>query len=134
VDRAEDEECRWRGERFDENVDRLIVPGDAIGTRFRPLARQKLGCVGLDYGVEGGVSQTAECLVGQDQELRADLTAADNGGDGHRNALGERLLEAALDLDARWRETGHSVTGSTKTSIVPPQASPTSQAISSLMP
>ena len=71
---------------------------------------------------------------GRIKQLRADLTAADDGGDGDRNALGEGLLEAGLDLDARGRETGHSVTGSTKTSIVPPQASPTSQAISSVMP
>ena len=110
------------------------MPGDAVGTRFRPLTRQEIGRVGLDRGVELRVPEAAKRLFRQDQELRANLTAADDGGDGHRNALGECLLEAGLDLDARWRQTGHSVTGSTKTSIVPPQASPTSQAISSVMP
>ena len=55
--------------------------------------------------LERGVAQAAECLLGQDQELRTDLAAADDGGDGDRNALGERLLEAGLDLDARRRET-----------------------------
>ena len=94
----------------------------------------EIGCVGLDRGVERGVAQAAERLLRQDQELGADLTATHDRGDGDRNALGECLLEAALDLDARRRETRHSVTGSTKTSIVPPQASPTSQAISSVMP
>ena len=43
-------------------------------------------------------------------------------------------IQARLDLGPSNRGATHSVTDSTKTSIVPPQASPTSQAISSVMP
>ena len=69
------------------------MPGDAIGTRFRPLTRQEIRGVSLDRGVELRV-QAAKRLFRQDQELRANLTAADDGGDGHRNALGKCLARS----------------------------------------
>ena len=70
----------------------------------------------------------------QRTQLRPDLTTADDRRDGDGEALRQRLFQAGLDLGSARGETGHSVTGSTKTSIVPPQARPTSHAISSLMP
>ena len=56
--------------------------------------------------IERGVAQATERFVGQDEELGPDLAAADDGGDGDRDAGSEGVFEAGLDFDAGWREAG----------------------------
>ena len=131
---AEDEERRRRGERLDEDLDALLLAGDGVGARFRVLPFQQLARGSGDRGIELCVAERAQRFFREQQELCAQRFTAHHRRHGDRRAGRDRLLQAGLDFAAGERGVGHSVTGSTKTSMVPPQARPTSQAISSVMP
>ena len=135
VDRAEDEQRRRRRKRLDEDLDRLVVPGDGVGSRFRPLARQEIAGIGLRPRRRASHRRAPPSVSsGRISSLAPTwpprTTVATATGTRSASACSSRAWISTRE----WRETGHSVTGSTKTSIVPPQASPTSQAISSVMP
>ncbi len=128
--RTKDDELRTRIEHIQKDAGSRFgfdQPGAWTLTASRDLA--------LDLLVERIVTKGARDHRVGDQRLGANRIPLDDGRDHGHDALRRQLAGGIVDC-AGTSCVRHSdaSTGSMKTSIVPPQESPTSQAISSEMP
>src|SRR5260370_42402653 len=115
MDRADDKAAPWRAEHLNKNPARASFQRDiAIGAKG--VAHRRALCV-IERELAGEP-------IAVEQQLRA---ARQIGGERHRARL-------APGGDHRIEVSGLHSTRSTKISILPPQARPTSQASSSAMP
>jgi hypothetical protein len=83
---------------------------------------------------QGQRSRASPGFVWEEEELRSEWLTLDEGCDHRGHPASQRYFQSSLHGHAIGVALTHSVTGSTKTSMVPPHARPTSQAISSVMP